>query len=107
MGPSCWPTSVPRSSWSSRPAGTRPAGCRRVWGGSTLVASASAGILITIGDPDRPPVVPGGDALLSYAVASLNAAAGALIALRARDRTRRGQLVDVSVQEALIAIAAE
>lgn len=82
-------------------------GPRRSWRGSNLVGWASSGILITIGDPDRSPVVPGGPALLGYAIASLNAAAGALLAVRARALTGRGQMVDVSVQESLVAIAPE
>jgi benzylsuccinate CoA-transferase BbsE subunit len=80
-------------------------GPRRHWRGSDLIAWASSGMSMAIGDPDRPPVAPGGE--LAYVATSLNAAVGALLALRARRRTERGQLVDISMQEALLSISME
>ena len=59
------------------------------------------------GDPDRAPLIPGGSLPLAYLLASLNAAFGALIALRARRRSGLGQLVDVSVHESAVAAACE
>jgi benzylsuccinate CoA-transferase BbsE subunit len=80
-------------------------GPRRRWKGSDLVAWASSGGLGHIGDPDRPPLAPGGR--LAYAAGSLNAAAGTVLALRARSRLGRGQLVDISLQEAVLSVTAE
>ncbi len=82
-------------------------GPRSHWQGSDLVAWAASGVLYTTGHPDTPPLVPGGSALLAGHMASLNALAGALVALAERDRTGQGQLVDVSMQEAVVAVACE
>ena len=88
---------------SVRPfGGTGP---RRSWRGSDLVAWASSGAMFGLGDPDRPPVAPGGG--LGHAAAALNAAAGVMVALRARRRTGRGQAVDISAQEAVLSVGME
>lgn len=83
------------------------AGPRRDWRGSDLVAWASSGVLYTTGHADTPPVVPGGPALLACHLAAVNAATGVLAALAARDRDGKGQHVDVSMQEATVAVACE
>lgn len=80
-------------------------GPRRRWKGSDLVAWASSGGLGTIGEPDRGPVAPGGN--LAYAAGSLNAVAGTVLALRARQSVGRGQLVDISLQEAVLSVTGE
>ncbi|MBI2863089.1 MAG: CoA transferase [Chloroflexi bacterium] len=82
-------------------------GPHRDWKGSNLVGWATSGVLYMTGDLDRPPVVPGGSALLAYILAAINGAIGALLALRARTRQGRGQLVDISVQEAALGSAHE
>jgi crotonobetainyl-CoA:carnitine CoA-transferase CaiB-like acyl-CoA transferase len=82
-------------------------GPHRDWVGSDLVAWAMSGCLHTTGFPETPPVIPGGPALLACHLASLNAAAGALLALRSRRRTGRGQLVEISIQEACLAVSPE
>lgn len=82
-------------------------GPRRDWRGSDLVAWAGSGVLYATGHPDTPPVVPGGPALLACHLTALNAAVGTLVALAARERTGRGQVVDVSMQEAAVAAASE
>ncbi|HEX5365951.1 MAG TPA: CoA transferase [Acidimicrobiales bacterium] len=82
-------------------------GPRRDWQGSDLVAWAGSGVLYTTGHPGSPPVVPGGQALLADHIAAANAAAGTLVALAARARTGEGQVVDVSMQEATVAVACE
>ncbi|MBI2765605.1 MAG: CoA transferase [Chloroflexi bacterium] len=82
-------------------------GPRRDWKGSNLIAWASSGVLYQTGFPDRPPVTPGGPVQLACHVASLNAAAGLLLALRARRVSGRGQLIDVSMQECCLAINPE
>ena len=64
--------------------------------GSDLVCWAMGGALYPTGEEDRPPVqvsLP-----QAYSVAGANAAVGALIAHYHRERTGRGQHVDVSVQ---------
>jgi crotonobetainyl-CoA:carnitine CoA-transferase CaiB-like acyl-CoA transferase len=80
-------------------------GPRRRWKGSDLTAWASSGALMAIGDPDRRPLAPGGR--LAYAAGSLTAVAGTVLALRARDQTGRGQVVDVSLQEAVLSVTGE
>jgi formyl-CoA transferase len=82
-------------------------GPRAHWKGSNLVAWAASGVLYTTGFTDRPPVVPGGPAQLACHLAAMNATMGALLALRARDRFGTGQLVDISVAEACLALAPE
>jgi len=77
-------------------------GPRRSWRGSDLVAWASSGIMVSIGDEDRRPVAPGGG--LAYAAGSLNAVAATVLALRSRARTGRGQQIDISLQEAVLSV---
>jgi crotonobetainyl-CoA:carnitine CoA-transferase CaiB-like acyl-CoA transferase len=67
------------------------------WHGSELVVSALGGTLRLTGDIDRAPVKEALDACWFHA--DMVAAAGALAALYARDDNKRGQHVDVSVQE--------
>ena len=80
-------------------------GPRRHWRGSDLVAWASSGVLFGIGDPDRPPVAPGGG--IASAVSALNAVLGTVLALRASRQRGRGQSVDISRQEAVLSVSME
>lgn len=82
-------------------------GPRSSWLGSDLVAWASSGLAHTFGFPDRPPV--GIAPVIQFAshVTSLYAMNGAMLALRARRRTGRGQRVDVSMQECCLSLAPE
>jgi crotonobetainyl-CoA:carnitine CoA-transferase CaiB-like acyl-CoA transferase len=82
-------------------------GPRRGWKGSELVAWASAGIAITIGFPERPPVCPATPVQFAAHLTSLFAVDGAMLALRGVRRTGRGQVVDVSMQESCLALAPE
>jgi crotonobetainyl-CoA:carnitine CoA-transferase CaiB-like acyl-CoA transferase len=82
-------------------------GPRRDWKGSNLTAWGIAGVSITVGDPDRAPLAPGGIVPLASNLTALNAAIGCLIALRARQATGRGQLVDVSFHESAVAAGPE
>lgn len=59
-----------------------------------LVASALGGLMISVGDPEDPPVRMAGHQ--SDIVSATFAAASSLIALFHRDRTGRGQHVDIS-----------
>jgi crotonobetainyl-CoA:carnitine CoA-transferase CaiB-like acyl-CoA transferase len=80
-------------------------GPRRTWHGSDLTGWAAGGVLPFVGDPDRAPLSPAGG--LAYATAATNAAMATVLALRTRTTTGRGQLVDLSLQEAVISVGLE
>jgi crotonobetainyl-CoA:carnitine CoA-transferase CaiB-like acyl-CoA transferase len=66
------------------------------------IGEAMGGLRHLIGEPDRPPSRTGvsmGDML-----AGIHAALGCLLALRARERTGIGQVVDVSIYESVLAM---
>ena len=65
--------------------------------GSELIVSAMGGVLLTNGDPDRPPVREGPDS--NYFQSNAAAAAGTVFAHYYREKTGQGQHVDVSQQE--------
>jgi len=73
----------------------------RDWRGSDLVAQAMGGMLAVSGHRDRAPLHSLG--LQAYHQAGVLAATGILAALLARDRSGRGQHVDVSLQAAVAA----
>lgn len=59
-----------------------------------LTLMAVSGLMTIVGDPDRPPLrLPGEQA---YALTGIQAATAALMGLRARRRTGRGQRIDLS-----------
>ncbi|MEZ4281394.1 MAG: CoA transferase [Myxococcota bacterium] len=77
-------------------------GPRAHWRSNDLVASALGGAMISIGDPEDPPV-----RLASHqadVITATLAAGSSLVALSHRDRTGRGQHVDVASLEAMAAI---
>ena len=82
-------------------------GPKRDWETSNLIAWAASGALYTVGFEDQPPVTPGGPVELALHSAALNAAIGALLGLRGRRVTGRGQLVDLSIQETTLALTPE
>ena len=87
-----------------------PFGCtgsKRQWASSNLVAWASSGVLYTVGFADQPPVVPGGPVQMAMHAAALHGITGAMLALRSRRSSGRGQHIDVSIQEVALAIAPE
>ena len=63
------------------------------------------GVLNLIGEPDRKPVIPL-NLVADYAGASLHGALGIVLALYARERTGRGQLVDVSYLDTTVSLLA-
>ena len=65
-----------------------------------IVGVAMAGIMWLAGDPQDPPNLP--PAYQGYVSASIQAAAGTMMALYHRDATGEGQHIDVSMQEALL-----
>ena len=64
-----------------------------------------AGVLGLIGEPDRKPAIPL-NIIADYGGASLHGALGILLALLARERTGKGQHVDVSYLDTTIALLA-
>src|SRR5436190_447005 len=64
-----------------------------------------AGVLNLIGEPDRKPVIPL-NLVADYAGASLHGALGIVLALYARERTGRGQHVDVSYLDTSVSLLA-
>jgi benzylsuccinate CoA-transferase BbsE subunit len=82
-------------------------GPRGRWKGSELVGWASAGLAYTFGFPDRPPVGPAPPVQFAAHATSLFAVNAAMLALRARRRSGRGQVVDVSMQECCLSLAPE
>jgi crotonobetainyl-CoA:carnitine CoA-transferase CaiB-like acyl-CoA transferase len=64
-----------------------------------IVAMAMSGVMWLAGYADDPPVLPHGNQ--GFVSASIQAAAGTMMALYHRDLTGEGQQVEVSVQEAL------
>jgi CoA:oxalate CoA-transferase len=69
---------------------------------SELTLQASGGVMALVGDLDRWPVKMGGEQ--AHYLAGLNACVATLLALEAREPTGQGQVVDLSAQEALLAI---
>jgi len=67
-----------------------------------IIVQGMGGIMSITGYPDGPPVRPG--ISLGDIAAGLFAAIGILAALRERDRTGRGQMVDISMLDCQIAI---
>ncbi|GAB7006772.1 hypothetical protein JCM18899A_42450 [Nocardioides sp. AN3] len=76
-------------------------GPRREWLADDLVLTAAGGMAWLGGDPGESPEPPPREQATQ--LAGVHAAIGALLALVARRRTGRGQLVEVSAQEAVAA----
>jgi crotonobetainyl-CoA:carnitine CoA-transferase CaiB-like acyl-CoA transferase len=70
------------------------------------IANAFGGISFLAGDPDRPPATPGTATLADY-LSGLYGAFGVMTALRARERTGRGQVVDMALYESVFRILDE
>ena len=70
------------------------------------IANAFGGLSFLAGYPDRPPVTPGSATIPDY-MAGLYGALGALLALRARERTGRGQMIDIGLYEPIFRILDE
>lgn len=70
------------------------------------IANAFGGISFLAGDPDRPPVTPGSATLPDY-LSGMYGAMGALMALRERDRSGEGQVVDIGLYESVFRILDE
>jgi formyl-CoA transferase len=70
--------------------------------GFGAIAEAAGGLRYITGGPDEPPTRVG--LSLGDSIASLHALVGALIALHERERSGRGQIVDVALTEALFSM---
>ncbi len=68
---------------------------------SNLVAFAMGGLMNLCGHPERPPLV--GPCEVAYHLGSVHAAFGTLVALYNRRPTGRGEQVEVSLQDVLVA----
>lgn len=62
---------------------------------------SNAGVLSLIGEKDRPPVIPGVQ-LADIAGGGMNAAIGILLALFAREKSGRGQYIDISMTDGMV-----
>jgi crotonobetainyl-CoA:carnitine CoA-transferase CaiB-like acyl-CoA transferase len=62
---------------------------------------AHSGVLELIGAPDGPPGIPGVQ-IADIAAGGMNAAIGILLALLARERTGRGQHIDISMTDGMV-----
>lgn len=62
-----------------------------------------AGVLDLIGEPDRPPVIPL-NLVADYGAGGMSAAIGILSAIVAREKTGRGQYVDISLTDTTISL---
>ena len=70
------------------------------------IANAFGGLSFLAGYPDRPPVTPGSATIPDF-MAGIYGAMGALLALKARDFTGRGQVVDIALYEPIFRILDE
>jgi crotonobetainyl-CoA:carnitine CoA-transferase CaiB-like acyl-CoA transferase len=74
--------------------------------GFARIAHAFGGLSALAGEPGRVPVVPGSTSLADY-ISGLWGALGVLLALRARERTGRGQLIDIALYESVFRVLDE
>jgi crotonobetainyl-CoA:carnitine CoA-transferase CaiB-like acyl-CoA transferase len=68
--------------------------------GFARIAHAFSGLAYLAGEPDGPPVTPGSTSLADY-VTGLYGVVGTLLALRARETTGEGQVVDLALFETI------
>lgn len=70
------------------------------------IGNAFGGLSFLAGYPDRPPVTPGSATIPDY-LAGLYGALGTLLAMQAREKTGRGQVVDIGLYEPIFRILDE
>ena len=68
--------------------------------GFARIAQAFGGLTYLAGMPDGPPVTPGSTSLADY-TSGLYGALGILIALKSRDRSGEGQIIDMALYESI------
>jgi len=74
--------------------------------GFARVAHAFSGLAYLAGEPGRVPVVPGSTSLADY-MSGMYGAIGALVALKARDASGEGQVVDLALYESVFRVLDE
>ena len=74
--------------------------------GFARIAHAFSGLSYLAGEPEGTPVVPGSTSLADYA-SGMWGAIGVLLALRARDRSGRGQMIDIGLYESIFRLLDE
>lgn len=70
------------------------------------IGNAFGGLSFLAGYPDRPPVTPGSATIPDY-LAGIYGAMGVLLCLRAREKTGRGQFIDIGLYEPVFRILDE
>lgn len=70
------------------------------------IGNAFGGLSFLAGYPDRPPVTPGSATIPDY-LTGLYGALGVMLALKARERTGRGQFIDIGLYESIFRILDE
>jgi succinyl-CoA:(S)-malate CoA-transferase subunit B len=70
------------------------------------IGNAFGGLSFLAGYPDRPPVTPGSATIPDY-LAGLYGALGTLLAMQAREKTGRGQFIDIGLYEPIFRILDE
>ena len=68
--------------------------------GFARIAQAYAGLSYVTGQPDTPPLIAGSTTLADY-LSGLYGAFGVMLALRARERTGRGQFIDIGLHDGI------
>jgi crotonobetainyl-CoA:carnitine CoA-transferase CaiB-like acyl-CoA transferase len=81
-------------------------GPMRTQPGFARIAHAFSGLAYLSGEPGRVPVVPGSTSLADY-MSGMYGAIGALMALRAREKTGEGQCVDLALYESVFRVLDE
>jgi crotonobetainyl-CoA:carnitine CoA-transferase CaiB-like acyl-CoA transferase len=74
--------------------------------GFARIAHGFSGLAFLAGEPDGPPVTPGSTSLADY-MSGMYGALGALLALRARESTGEGQVVDLALFESTFRVLDE
>jgi crotonobetainyl-CoA:carnitine CoA-transferase CaiB-like acyl-CoA transferase len=74
--------------------------------GFARIGQAFGGLSVLAGYPDRAPVTPGSSTIADY-MSGLFGAYGVLLALRARERTGEGQVIDIGLYESVFRILDE
>lgn len=74
--------------------------------GFARIAHAFGGLAALAGEADGPPVVPGSTSMADYC-SGMWGAIGVLLALRARERTGRGQFIDLGLYESVFRLLDE
>ena len=75
-------------------------GPKRHLPGFARIAQAYAGLSYLTGQPDTPPLIAGSTTLADY-LSGLYGAYGVLLALRARDKSGRGQFIDIGLHDGI------